>query len=70
MKRKPATSGVNSDQAKSDYLEVRLGAAEKLAFKQAAELAGLALSAWVRERLRMAARKELADMDRPIPFLG
>jgi hypothetical protein len=54
---------------KSDYLEVRLGTAEKQAFKDAAELAGIALSAWVRERLRQSARKELDAAGQPVPFL-
>lgn len=44
---------------KSGYLQVRVGDAEKETFDTAAELAGLPLSAWVRERLRAIARKEL-----------
>ena len=47
------------DRRKEDYLDIRLEAAEKQAFKDAAELAGLDLSAWVRERLRSAAAKSL-----------
>jgi hypothetical protein len=53
-----------------DYLEVRLQSSEKRAFKDAAELAGLPLSAWVRERLRSAARRELAETGIPVAFLG
>jgi uncharacterized protein (DUF1778 family) len=56
--------------AKEEYLELRLDAAEKQAFKDAAELSGMAVSVWVRERLRKAARKELEDADRPVAFLG
>lgn len=56
-------------KTKAEYLEVRLENAEKQAFKDAADLAGLALSAWVRERLRTAARRELEDADKPIAFL-
>jgi uncharacterized protein (DUF1778 family) len=56
-------------KSKDDYLELRLDAAEKQAFKDAAELAGMALSVWVRERLRKVARKELEDADKPVAFL-
>jgi hypothetical protein len=56
-------------QAKDEYLDIRLSVAEKQAFRDAADLAGLDLSAWVRERLRTAARKELDGADRPVAFL-
>jgi hypothetical protein len=39
---------------------LRLGKQEKVVFKSAADLAGLDLSAWIRERLRRQARHELA----------
>ncbi len=54
---------------KAEYLDIRLEASEKEAFKDAAGLAGLDLSAWVRERLRVVARKELENADRPVKFL-
>jgi len=54
---------------KADYIEVRCEEAEKLAFKSAAEAAGLPLSGWIRERLRRTARKELQDMGMPVAFL-
>jgi len=54
---------------KEEYLELRLDAAEKQAFWDAASLAGMALSVWVRERLRRAARKELEDAEKPVAFL-
>lgn len=56
-------------EAKSDLLLVRTAVGEKEAFRAAAELAGIPVSAWVRERLRRAARKELEDANQPIPFL-
>jgi uncharacterized protein (DUF1778 family) len=59
----------SKDSGKSDYLEIRLGPSEKQAFKDAADLAGLAVSAWVRERLRRIATKELQDASRPVAFL-
>jgi uncharacterized protein (DUF1778 family) len=62
--RKPKGAG------KEEYLELRLDAAEKQAFWDAANLSGMALSVWVRERLRRAARKELENANRPVPFMG
>lgn len=58
------------DRLKADYLDIRLFPAEKQAFRDAAELAGLDLSAWVRERLRIQARKELEGAGKPVAFLG
>ena len=55
---------------KADYLDIRLLPAEKQAFRDAADLAGLDLSAWVRERLRMLARKELEAARRTVAFLA
>jgi uncharacterized protein (DUF1778 family) len=54
---------------KEEYMELRLDAAEKQAFWDAASLAGQALSVWVRQRLRKAAQKELEDADKPVAFL-
>jgi hypothetical protein len=55
--------------AKEEYMELRLDASEKRAFWDAANLSGMALSVWVRERLRRAARKELEDAEQPVAFL-
>jgi uncharacterized protein (DUF1778 family) len=55
--------------AKEEYLELRLDASEKQAFWDAANLSGMALSVWVRERLRRAARKELESADQSVAFL-
>lgn len=54
---------------KGRYLQVRVSEAEKSAFDAAADLAGLEMSAWVRERLRIVARKELMEGGRQVPFL-
>lgn len=54
--------------AKSESIKLRLEPEEKEAFQQAAEIAGIALSAWIRERLRRSARVELQDVGRKIPF--
>ncbi len=42
---------------------------EKEAFRNAARLAGLDLSAWIRERLRLTARHELESAGQPVPFV-
>ena len=54
---------------KTDLLQLRVQPEEKSAFQDAANLAGIALSAWVRERLRMAARIELRDAEKQVPFI-
>jgi uncharacterized protein (DUF1778 family) len=54
---------------KSESLKIRLGPDEKQAFQDAADLAGVALSAWIRERLRKAARNELEEAGQQIAFL-
>ena len=69
-KKRPAKQTKGSTKLKSESLLVRLAQAEKEAFTAAADLAGIALSAWVRERLRWAAVKELQAADRQVPFLG
>lgn len=69
MEKRRGRPPVAPGKTKAEYLEVRLENAEKQAFKDAADLAGLALSAWVRERLRTAARRELEDAGKPIAFL-
>jgi uncharacterized protein (DUF1778 family) len=54
---------------KTESVEVRMHTDEKRAFREAAELAGIPLSAWIRERLRRASARELADVGRQVPFL-
>jgi hypothetical protein len=54
---------------KTDTLQIRLHPKEKQAFELAAELSGIALSSWVRERLRHSAIRELEEAGRQIPFL-
>ncbi len=63
MPMKPKTGRPRKTPAKrkTRYLQVRVTDAEKGVFDRAAELAGIDTSAWVRERLRMIAREELAD---------
>lgn len=54
---------------KTELLQLRLNPAEKQGFQEAADLSGLPLSGWVRERLRRAAIRELEEASRPIPFI-
>ena len=54
---------------KSRNLQIRLTQQEKDGFDQAAELAGIPLSSWVRERLRLAAIRDLECAGLPIPFV-
>ena len=58
------------DQTKGKILQVRVEEAEREGFKAAASLSGLDLSAWARERLRAAARKELTSARREVAFLS
>ena len=50
-------------------IQIRLSVAEKLGFEQAAALAGIPLSSWVRERLRLTAIRELEGAGQHIPFI-
>lgn len=54
---------------KTEAMIVRLAEAEREAFDLAAALAGISLSSWVRERLRLAAIRELESAGRKVPFV-
>lgn len=69
MKRKAGRPRKAADRSKVELLQVRLESNEKQGFTEAAELSGIALSAWVRERLRLAARDELGRVGRAVPFM-
>lgn len=69
MNARRAGGKTGSGSRKAELLQVRLNAGEKQAFEDAAELAGIALSAWVRERLRLTATRELEAASRPVAFL-
>ncbi len=53
---------------KSEIVRLRLTPEEKQAFERAAELSGLTVSAWTRERLRRSARIEMEEMGERVPF--
>lgn len=70
MKKRRGRPPKGAGKTKVTFLQVRLDESEKRAFNEAADLAGLALSAWVRERLRLLARKELEKVGRPVAFFS
>jgi hypothetical protein len=55
--------------AKTATYKIRLTGPEKTAFQDAAELSGISLAAWIRDRLRRVATRELEDAAREIAFL-
>jgi hypothetical protein len=67
MKGRPGRP--RSRTPKQEHLILRLTEQEKLAFNQCADMSGLPMSAWVRERLRRASVRELEEAGLPIPFL-
>lgn len=54
---------------KTEILQIRVSDTEKEGFELAAALAGISLSSWVRERLRLAAIRELEGAGRRVPFV-
>ncbi len=54
---------------KSENLQIRITDSEKEGFELAAALSGISLSSWVRERLRLAAIRELESAGRRVPFV-
>jgi hypothetical protein len=55
--------------AKEQVLQIRLTDDEKRGFAAAAQLAGIPLSSWVRERLRLAAIRDLESAGQKVPFI-
>ena len=54
---------------KTEMLKVRVDSLEKEAFEEAAAIAGLRVSVWIRERLRLSAIRELESVGRKVPFV-
>lgn len=54
---------------RSDRVEIMLEPLEKQTFRDAADLAGISLSTWIRERLRWVSIRELEEASMPIQFL-
>lgn len=57
-------------ETRNERMAIVLASSEKKAFQDAAELAGISVSTWVRERLRRAAVKKLEEAAFPIVFLS
>jgi hypothetical protein len=57
-------------KTKTENLQIRLTGSEKAGFAEAAALAGIPLSSWVRERLRLSAIRELESAGRRVPFVA
>lgn len=55
--------------SKEHVLQIRLTAEEKQGFQLPAEVAGIPLSSWVRERLRLAAIRDLEGAGIRVPFI-
>ena len=56
-----------AEKTQSAALRIRLLPEHEDLIRQAAELAGISISAWIRERLIRAARKEIAQGERYAP---
>lgn len=54
----------------SDRLHIVLRPKEKESFTKAAELAGVSVTAWARQRLRNASRIELSEAGLGVPHLN
>jgi predicted HicB family RNase H-like nuclease len=70
MEKKRGRPPKRAEQRKSVPLQIRSEPAEKAAFDAAAQLAGASFSTWARERLRLAARKELQVAGKSVAFLA
>jgi uncharacterized protein (DUF1778 family) len=59
----------NLSMPKHEIVQIRVSDQEKQGFQLAADLAGITLSSWVRERLRLAAIRDLESAGQKIPFV-
>jgi uncharacterized protein (DUF1778 family) len=57
------------NKEKTETIQVRVTPEEKAGIIEAAEIAGISLSSWVRERLRIAAIRDLEGAGRKVPFI-
>ena len=56
-------------QARTELLKVRMTPDERRSFERAAEIAGIGVSAWMREKLRRVAARELEQAGELAAFL-
>ena len=54
---------------KTESILIRVSPEEKEAFRDAANLAGIPVSAWIRERLRLTTIRELEGAGYTVPFV-
>jgi hypothetical protein len=59
----------STGQAKTEVVQFRVNSLEKQGFEEAAKIAGLSVSSWIRERIRQICRDELEKNGREVPFL-
>ena len=60
----------STGKARDELIQMRVNAVEKQGFSNAAQLSGLTVSAWARERLRCICREELETAGQNVPFLS
>jgi hypothetical protein len=68
-KKRPGRPPKGSADKKSESLLLRLSPGEKAGFGEAADVAGVPLTVWIRERLRQVATRELGEAGRPVVFM-
>ena len=69
MNKKRGAPSKSAEERKAALTQIRLMSTEKAGFEEAARLSGLSLSAWMRERLRGIAKRELQAHGKKPEFL-
>ena len=69
MSKKRGAPSKSAAERKAALTQIRLLSSEKMGFEEAARLSGLSLSAWMRERLRTVAKRELESHGKKPEFL-
>jgi hypothetical protein len=67
-KKKQGRPNKKAGLGRDELLQVRVTAAEKSVFADAAEMCGMETSVWVRDVLRRAARERIVEGGQPDPF--
>ncbi len=70
MKKKRGRPPGTTKSARDKLVQLRVDAREIQGFMDAANLSGLSVSAWARERLRKTCREELEQAKMVVPFIG
>lgn len=60
---------MTDNTTQNKVVQIRITEAEKESFLLAASISGVSLSAWIRERLRMACIKDIESTGNKVPFL-